>query len=172
MRVTRGATTGVTSVHRGKVTVRSYGTTTETNLDAQNKKLRHMHSQDPPPYAYWSVSTTNTGPTVGFVLKLFLWTLTAFSSNTPTYSNSMTFSSNSFSGTTSSSSSTIASVRSPGEDRRTRQIRLATNAKEREQYDHLANLYSIIRTVELLEKCWSSNVVPSTEYVLWVVLAQ
>lgn len=56
------------------------------------------------------------------------------------------------------------SVRSPAEDRK-KQLRLANNAKEREQYDHLANLYSILRSVELLEKCWSLNIVPTPEYV-------
>lgn len=120
----------------------------------QIKKLRARmmpQAQEPPPYSFWSVPT-------GSVCVNNLVYLTS-RSNTSS-SSMMSISSYSSS---SSAGNTLSSTRSPGEDRK-RQIRLATNPKEREQYDHLANLYSIIRTVEALEKLWSHNIIPHTEY--------
>eukprot|EP01127_Copromyxa_protea_P001280 TRINITY_DN11311_c0_g1_i1.p1 TRINITY_DN11311_c0_g1~~TRINITY_DN11311_c0_g1_i1.p1 ORF type:complete len:276 (+),score=42.37 TRINITY_DN11311_c0_g1_i1:25-828(+) len=94
----------------------------------------------PPPYTFWSSSTNNANTNI-----------TGNTSSSP-YQSSFT---------SSSSGNTMASR--VGDDRK-RQVRLANNPKEREYYDHLANLYSIIRTVEALEKCWSLNIVSQNEY--------
>jgi len=44
-------------------------------------------------------------------------------------------------------------------------VKLCTSKKEKEHFDHLANLYGIIRAVEGLEKAFSSpNAISSTDY--------
>lgn len=46
----------------------------------------------------------------------------------------------------------------------TEKIRLATNSKEREQYDNMADLYSLFVTVERLEKAYVRDSIPADLY--------
>lgn len=43
-------------------------------------------------------------------------------------------------------------------------MKLSSNAKEREYFDHLAELFSIIKTVDALEKAYSRDAVSISEY--------
>lgn len=47
------------------------------------------------------------------------------------------------------------------------EVKLYTNAREREKYDNLAELYAVINTLQSLEKMYIKDVVPPKEYTAW-----
>jgi len=44
------------------------------------------------------------------------------------------------------------------------EVKLFANSKERDTYDTLADLYSIIKTTEALEKAYARDAMPEEEY--------
>lgn len=46
-----------------------------------------------------------------------------------------------------------------------KEVKLYNNTKEREMYENMADLYSIIKTVEHLEKAYIRDSISATEYV-------
>jgi ESCRT-I complex subunit VPS28 len=49
-------------------------------------------------------------------------------------------------------------------------VKLFENRKDREKYDNMAELYSIIYTTERLEKAFIKDAVATQEYVIFVYL--